>query len=262
MSNSGFGRDPETKAPTAPPATWDAYLNSHPQAAPFRDSAWPFYDKMHAIISGRVVTGNQAKGLEELYEPTTDGEDGVEEEEEEEEEEEDHDGDVQQPAPKAPRLAPAVTPAPAVTQKDPKDKKPAAVREKPAKAMSNVEVLAKSVADSKYVPVSERAIKLLWEEAAPTDAKALQGVLATNKALSMQFVALPKVQRAQFIIDNKPKVEDAPPTLTLALRLLDELELMDEEMIKAIEVLSSCEKTMKVFCALPATRRKLYILSK
>jgi hypothetical protein len=54
---SGFGWDEVAKLPTAPPATWTAYLARHKDAAKFRTKTFLFFDEMQEILEGNVATG-------------------------------------------------------------------------------------------------------------------------------------------------------------------------------------------------------------
>ncbi|PWA39564.1 hypothetical protein CTI12_AA570850 [Artemisia annua] len=58
---SGFGWDPEKCVLTAPDDVWDAYLKDKKQAAPFRNKALPYYEKLCTIFGkDRALIGRNA----------------------------------------------------------------------------------------------------------------------------------------------------------------------------------------------------------
>ncbi|PON86888.1 NB-ARC domain, LRR domain containing protein [Trema orientale] len=57
-NRSDFGWDLEEKMVTAKEAVWDAYIQSHPEAKPFRDKAFPFYDELSIIFGKDDATMN------------------------------------------------------------------------------------------------------------------------------------------------------------------------------------------------------------
>lgn len=59
--NSGFGVDPVTGGPTAPPDVWVAYIKAHPDAAKYRHKVFTFFDDLDSIFTGKVASGKYAK---------------------------------------------------------------------------------------------------------------------------------------------------------------------------------------------------------
>ncbi|KZO99689.1 hypothetical protein CALVIDRAFT_525244 [Calocera viscosa TUFC12733] len=60
---SGFGWDEATQTVTASDGVWKAYLAVHPEARPFREHAFPLYDKLRMLVEPVTATGNYALHL-------------------------------------------------------------------------------------------------------------------------------------------------------------------------------------------------------
>ncbi|TXG51732.1 hypothetical protein EZV62_024256 [Acer yangbiense] len=58
---SGFGWDTERKTVTAEKPVWDAYINSHKEAAPFKLKSFPYYDELSMIFGKAHATGQHAE---------------------------------------------------------------------------------------------------------------------------------------------------------------------------------------------------------
>ncbi|THU75551.1 hypothetical protein K435DRAFT_631504, partial [Dendrothele bispora CBS 962.96] len=54
---SGFGWDNVRHMVTATDSVWDAYLQGHPKARPFRRQPFPHYDDIASIIGQSTATG-------------------------------------------------------------------------------------------------------------------------------------------------------------------------------------------------------------
>lgn len=61
LGNSGFGKDPITGMPTAPPDVWDRYLAAHPDSKVWQTKKLAFYEELDCIFSGNIATGVYAK---------------------------------------------------------------------------------------------------------------------------------------------------------------------------------------------------------
>ena len=61
---SGFGWDDEKKLVTAPDEVWELYVKAHKNAARFRKTPFPQYQKMHELCSEVVATGVTAFNAE------------------------------------------------------------------------------------------------------------------------------------------------------------------------------------------------------
>jgi hypothetical protein len=60
QQQSGFGWDEEKKMVTADKDVWNWYLESHPEAKPFRDKPFPLYDELNKLCHSVIATGNAA----------------------------------------------------------------------------------------------------------------------------------------------------------------------------------------------------------
>ncbi|PON87613.1 Myb/SANT-like domain containing protein [Trema orientale] len=58
---SGFGWDSERKVITAEKPVWDAYLESHKEATPYKTKAFPFYDDLCMVFGKDRATGRNAE---------------------------------------------------------------------------------------------------------------------------------------------------------------------------------------------------------
>ncbi|KAK3230195.1 hypothetical protein Dsin_002076 [Dipteronia sinensis] len=58
---SGFGWDTEKKTVTAEKHVWDAYIQSHKEAAPFKLKSFPYYDELSMIFGKDRATGQHAE---------------------------------------------------------------------------------------------------------------------------------------------------------------------------------------------------------
>ncbi|TXG62851.1 hypothetical protein EZV62_009845 [Acer yangbiense] len=58
---SGFGWDTERKTVTAEKPVWDAYIQSHKEAAPFKLKSFPYYDELSMIFGKDRATGQHAE---------------------------------------------------------------------------------------------------------------------------------------------------------------------------------------------------------
>eukprot|EP00733_Pompholyxophrys_punicea_P000629 Pompholyxophrys_punicea_v1_NODE_200_length_2805_cov_13.133406.p2 type:complete len:201 gc:universal NODE_200_length_2805_cov_13.133406:2700-2098(-) len=105
---------------------------------------------------------------------------------------------------------------------------------KKEKKLSNVEKLTLAMKELKKVPICERALELLWQEATPNDAMSLQTVLSAEPAKAQMFVAMPPQLRAEWIAKNVPK--NAESSLSDALKKLFSLNLYEDEKMRATEI--------------------------
>ncbi|PWA51283.1 hypothetical protein CTI12_AA465020 [Artemisia annua] len=62
-ATSGFGWDPEKCVLSAPDDVWTAYLKDKKYAAPFRNKALPYYEKLCTIFGKDRATGSRAEDL-------------------------------------------------------------------------------------------------------------------------------------------------------------------------------------------------------
>ena len=60
VDNSGFDWDSESNMPTAPIATWDAYLAAHPQAKMFRTEPLHLYEELNELFGGKKKSEHSA----------------------------------------------------------------------------------------------------------------------------------------------------------------------------------------------------------
>ncbi|KAL5549126.1 hypothetical protein UlMin_004357 [Ulmus minor] len=67
-SCSGFGWDSYRKMVTAEKPIWDAYLQSHKDAAPFKTKAFPFYDELCVVFGKDRATGKDAENVADAAE--------------------------------------------------------------------------------------------------------------------------------------------------------------------------------------------------
>ncbi|KAK3229332.1 hypothetical protein Dsin_001213 [Dipteronia sinensis] len=58
---SGFGWDTEKKTVIAEKPVWDAYIQSHKEAAPFKLKSFPYYDELSMIFGKDRATGQHAE---------------------------------------------------------------------------------------------------------------------------------------------------------------------------------------------------------
>ncbi|KAL5569373.1 hypothetical protein UlMin_025948 [Ulmus minor] len=67
-SCNGFGWDSDRKMVTAEKPIWDAYLQSHKDAAPFKTKAFPFYDELCVVFGKDRATGKDAENVADAAE--------------------------------------------------------------------------------------------------------------------------------------------------------------------------------------------------
>ncbi|KAM6569170.1 hypothetical protein CsatB_017155 [Cannabis sativa] len=58
---SGFGWDPQKQMVTAEKPVWEAYLQSHREATPFKNQIFPYYDDLCTIFGKDRATGKHAE---------------------------------------------------------------------------------------------------------------------------------------------------------------------------------------------------------
>ncbi|PON78101.1 hypothetical protein TorRG33x02_239380 [Trema orientale] len=63
LNCSGFGCDADRKLMYAEKLVWDAYLQSHKEATPFKHKAFPYYEDLCLVFGKDRATGNDAEGL-------------------------------------------------------------------------------------------------------------------------------------------------------------------------------------------------------
>ncbi|KAL9411883.1 hypothetical protein AB3S75_045478 [Citrus x aurantiifolia] len=64
----GFNWDPQRKIVTAEKAVWDAYIQSHRQAANFKNKAFPYYEDLCTIYGKDHATGRNAAAPADVVE--------------------------------------------------------------------------------------------------------------------------------------------------------------------------------------------------
>ncbi|XP_059627620.1 uncharacterized protein At2g29880-like [Cornus florida] len=67
-NTSGFGYDNLNRCVVAEKSVWDAYLQSHKNAATFKDKPFPFYKDLCTIFGKDRVTGNDAETAADVME--------------------------------------------------------------------------------------------------------------------------------------------------------------------------------------------------
>ncbi|KAL5541119.1 hypothetical protein UlMin_043405 [Ulmus minor] len=65
-SFSGFGWDSDRKMAIAEKPIWDAYLQSHKDATPFKTKAFPFYDELCVVFGKDRATGKDAENVADV----------------------------------------------------------------------------------------------------------------------------------------------------------------------------------------------------
>ncbi|XP_062085355.1 uncharacterized protein At2g29880-like [Humulus lupulus] len=65
---SGLGWDPDKKMVTVEKPVWDAYLQSHKEAAPFKNKMFPYYEDLCTIFGRDRATGKHAETLANVEE--------------------------------------------------------------------------------------------------------------------------------------------------------------------------------------------------
>ncbi|KAF4371797.1 hypothetical protein F8388_023110 [Cannabis sativa] len=65
---SGFGWDSIRKTVTAEKPVWEAYLQSHKEAAPFKIKSFPWYDDLCAVFGKDRATGKHAETVTDVVE--------------------------------------------------------------------------------------------------------------------------------------------------------------------------------------------------
>jgi Myb/SANT-like DNA-binding domain len=60
QEQSGFGWNPVLQKVTAELEVWNAYVASNQEAKEFRTKPFPFFDKIHILVDGKIATGNNA----------------------------------------------------------------------------------------------------------------------------------------------------------------------------------------------------------
>eukprot|EP00733_Pompholyxophrys_punicea_P001099 Pompholyxophrys_punicea_v1_NODE_477_length_1875_cov_7.916484.p1 type:complete len:333 gc:universal NODE_477_length_1875_cov_7.916484:790-1788(+) len=262
INNSGFGIDPETKAPTAADHIWEYYLKAHPKAAIFKNKAWPLYDDFYGLFGEKVATGASRTAVHDLVTSATITSDSDDSEESDDSNESDSEDEV---TPKKPPVSP-IEPVILETPKRKAAASASATEEPQAKKKAtSADKLSEAISKLRSVPPLQQAMEILWKTATVPEAMEIQKLLAKDATLATIFLGMPAEQRHKWIQENCRQLEPvrvavptaiAQPTMEAAFNILFTLsDVAEEKKMKIVDLLSTNEQELKVFMSLPPIAR-------